>query len=70
MLCYDGCNICCCRGNETTIHIFDQSMAMIPFATLTDMNEALKMSASGSIYRFLSGLKHNMLKHNMACVRV
>ena len=65
MLCYDGCNICCCRGNETTIYIFDQSMAIIPFATLTDMIEALKMSASGSIHRFLSGLLACKAQHGL-----
>ena len=46
------------------LHIFDQTMSLIPFATKTDMYEALKKAdkRASTVEEFLAGLR---LEHSM-----
>lgn len=50
------------------LHIFDQTMSLIPFATKTDMYEALKAAdvKVANVETFLAGLR---LEHSMANAR-
>ena len=69
-------NVVSCRADGSTLnvisptllHIFDQTMAMLPFATRTDMYEALKKTdtRAADIEIFLASLRE---EHNMPGVR-
>ena len=56
--------------SETLLHIFDQTMAMLPFATRTDMYEALRKTdtRAADIEIFLASFKLRA-EHNMPGVQ-